>query len=68
MRRICSLPHSPHAPCGHPLPLPRARDWCFGEDELLAGDLDYQDFKHLPPKDEAMVLRLLSAARKGERE
>ena len=29
------------------------------EDELLAGDLDYQDFKRLPREDEAVVLRTL---------
>ena len=27
--------------------------------ELLAGDSDYQDFKRLPGKDEAVVLRSL---------
>jgi hypothetical protein len=32
---------------------------CIREDELLAGDLDYQDFKRLPREDEAMVLRTL---------
>ena len=30
---------------------------CIGEDESLAGDLDYQDFKRLPREDEAVVLR-----------
>jgi hypothetical protein len=30
---------------------------CIREDELLAGDLDYQDFKRLPREDEAVVLR-----------
>ena len=29
---------------------------CIREDELLAGDLDYQEFKRLPRKDEAVVL------------
>src|ERR1039458_6929337 len=28
---------------------------CIREDELLAGDLDYQDFKRLPRDDEAVV-------------
>ena len=32
---------------------------CIREDELLAGDLDYQDFKRLPGDDEAVVLRTL---------
>ncbi len=32
---------------------------CLREDELLAGDLDYQDFKRLPREDEAVVLRTL---------
>ena len=32
---------------------------CIREDELLAGDLDYQDFGRLPPDDEAVVLRTL---------
>ena len=32
---------------------------CIREDELLAGDLDYQDFKRLPCEDEAVVLRTL---------
>jgi hypothetical protein len=32
---------------------------CIREDELLAGDLDYQDFKRLPRDDEAVVLRTL---------
>jgi GTPase SAR1 family protein len=32
---------------------------CIREDELLAGDLDYQDFKRLPREDEAVVLRTL---------
>ena len=32
---------------------------CIREDELLAGDLDYQDFKRLPHEDEAVVLRTL---------
>jgi GTPase SAR1 family protein len=32
---------------------------CIREDELLAGDLDYQDFERLPPDDEAVVLRTL---------
>jgi GTPase SAR1 family protein len=32
---------------------------CVREDELLAGDLDYQDFKRLPAEDEAVVLRTL---------
>jgi len=32
---------------------------CIREDELLAGYLDYQDFKRLPRKDEAVVLRTL---------
>ncbi len=30
---------------------------CIREDELLAGDLDYQGFKRLPREDEAVVLR-----------
>ena len=41
---------------------------CIREDELLAGDLDYQDFKRLPREDEAVVLRWNSAARQGERQ
>jgi hypothetical protein len=32
---------------------------CIREDHLLAGDLDYQDFKRLPRDDEAVVLRTL---------
>lgn len=32
---------------------------CIREDELLAGDLDCQDFKRLPREDEAVVLRSL---------
>jgi hypothetical protein len=32
---------------------------CIRKDELLAGDLDYQDFKRLPYEDEAAVLRTL---------
>ena len=32
---------------------------CIREDEMLAGNLDYQDFKRLPAEDEAMVLRTL---------
>ena len=32
---------------------------CIREEELLAGDLDYQDFKHLACEDEAAVLRIL---------
>ena len=32
---------------------------CIREDELLAGDLDYQDFKRLPREDEEVVLRTL---------
>lgn len=32
---------------------------CIREAELLAGDLDYQDFKRLAPEDEAVVLRAL---------
>jgi len=32
---------------------------CIREDELLAGDLDYQAFKRLPREDEAVVLRTL---------
>ena len=32
---------------------------CIREDELLAGDLDYQDFTRLPAEDEAVVLRAL---------
>ena len=32
---------------------------CIREDELLAGDLDYQDFRRLPREDEAVVLRTL---------
>jgi len=32
---------------------------CIREDEFLAGDLDYQDFKRLPREDEAVVLRTL---------
>ena len=32
---------------------------CIREDELLAGKLDYQDFKRLPRKDEEVVLRAL---------
>ncbi|HEY3325223.1 MAG TPA: TIR domain-containing protein [Planctomycetota bacterium] len=35
---------------------------CIREDELLAGDLDYQDFKRLPREDEAVVLRALLEA------
>ncbi|MGA8220344.1 MAG: TIR domain-containing protein [Candidatus Acidiferrales bacterium] len=33
---------------------------CIREDDLLVGDLDYQDFKRLPSADEAVVLRALS--------
>lgn len=32
---------------------------CIREDELLAGDLDYQDFERLSREDEAVVLRTL---------
>jgi WD40 repeat protein len=32
---------------------------CIREDELLAGDLDYQDFKRLPREDETVVLHTL---------
>ncbi len=32
---------------------------CIREDELLAGNLNYQDFKRLPREDEAVVLRAL---------
>lgn len=32
---------------------------CIREDELLAGNLDYQDFERLPPDDEAVVMRAL---------
>ena len=32
---------------------------CLSEEELLAGDLDYQDFTRLPHEDEAVVLRAL---------
>jgi hypothetical protein len=32
---------------------------CIREDELLAGDLDYQDFKRLPREDGAEMLRPL---------
>jgi hypothetical protein len=32
---------------------------CILEEDLLAGDLDYQDFKRLPREDEAVVLRAL---------
>ena len=32
---------------------------CIREDELLAGNLDCQDFKRLPRADEAVVLRAL---------
>jgi small GTP-binding protein len=32
---------------------------CIREDELLAGDLDYQDFKRLLREDEAVILRTL---------
>jgi hypothetical protein len=32
---------------------------CIREDELLVGDLDYQDFERLPREDEAVVLRTL---------
>lgn len=32
---------------------------CIREDELLAGDLDYQDFQRLPCEDETVVLRAL---------
>lgn len=32
---------------------------CIREDELLAGDLDYQDFARLPRADEEVVLRTL---------
>ncbi|MGH9421981.1 MAG: DUF4365 domain-containing protein, partial [Thermoanaerobaculia bacterium] len=32
---------------------------CIREDEFLAGDLDYQDFKRLPREDQAVVLRTL---------
>ena len=34
---------------------------CIREDELLAGELEYQDFKRLPREDEAVVLRTLLA-------
>lgn len=32
---------------------------CIREDEMLHGDLDYQDFKRLPREDEMVVLRTL---------
>ncbi len=32
---------------------------CISEDELLVGNLDYQDFKRLPAEDESVVLRAL---------
>ena len=64
----------PH-PCPFPTPLIRAADTffppdgrrasrgratgCIREEELLAGDLDYQDFKRLLREDEAVVLRTL---------
>ena len=32
---------------------------CIREDEMLNGDLDYQDFKRLPREDEMVVLRTL---------
>jgi hypothetical protein len=32
---------------------------CICEDKLLAGDLDYLDFKRLSREDEAVVLRAL---------
>ena len=32
---------------------------CMRDEELLAGDLDYQDFQRLSPEDEAVVLRAL---------
>jgi len=32
---------------------------CIREDEMLSGELDYQDFERLPPEDEAVVLRTL---------
>ncbi|MBS1830102.1 MAG: DUF4365 domain-containing protein [Acidobacteria bacterium] len=32
---------------------------CIGEGEVLAGDLDYQDFERLPRSDEEVVLRAL---------
>ncbi len=32
---------------------------CIREDDLLAGELDYQDFERLPADDEAVVLRTL---------
>jgi WD40 repeat protein len=32
---------------------------CIAEDELLAGDLDYQDFERLPPDDESVILQAL---------
>jgi small GTP-binding protein len=32
---------------------------CIGEEQLLAGDLDYQDFTRLPREDETVVLRAL---------
>ncbi|MBM3728907.1 MAG: hypothetical protein FJW40_26210, partial [Acidobacteria bacterium] len=35
---------------------------CIREDELLAGDLDYQDFERLPRPDEEVVLRALLEA------
>jgi hypothetical protein len=36
---------------------------CIREDELRAGDLDYQDFKRLLREDEAVMLRWHFAAR-----
>ncbi|MES1242737.1 MAG: DUF4365 domain-containing protein [Acidobacteriota bacterium] len=32
---------------------------CILEEDLLAGNLDYQDFERLPPEDESIVLRAL---------
>ena len=32
---------------------------CIAEDDLLAGNLDYQDFQRLPAEDESVVLRAL---------
>ena len=49
----------PHPSCGHLLPSDGRRAGCLREDELLAGDLDYQDFKRLPREDEAVVERTL---------
>ena len=37
---------------------------CIRDDELLAGDLECQDFKHLPREDEAEMLRTLRGTTK----